>query len=249
MEIKSLSKKVFTCIVAALCLIAILLNVFNTGAVIPWYPPVLSFYISIILLLGSVIWAVIWHYKQRKNIINSQKNFEILYNIIRYSLAFTISLFGWAKLLELQFRVPESISSQPMNQQSGQWLTWYYFGYSYGFNLILALFQIVGATLLLFRKTVLFGAVILFAFMSNVTLINIFYQMNFGALLLSIITTIGITYLILLDYKRLVAFFFEFNANQPSLPRGSYMIRSIFWFSAIMLPLLFVLYLKFTLKP
>lgn len=248
MEIPSLSKKVITCIVAALCLIAILFNIFNTGPGVPGYTPVLSFYISIIILLGSVIWAVIWHYKQRKNLINSQKHFEILYNIIRYTLAFTISFFGWGKLLELQFRVPESISSQPMNQQSGQWLTWYYFGYSYSFNLVLALFQIVGATLLLFRKTVLFGAVILFAFMSNTTLINIFYQMNFGALLFSIITTIGITYIILLDYKSLVEFFFISNANQLSVSRGRYVIRTIFWFSAIVLSLLFVLYLKSTLK-
>jgi hypothetical protein len=168
--------------------------------------------------------------------------------IIRYSLAFNISFFGWAKLLELQFRVPESISSRPMNQQSGQWLTWYYFGYSYGFNLILAFVQICGATLLLFRKTVLFGAVTLFAIMFNITLINFFYRLNFGALLFSIITTVGITYIMLLDYKRIVAFFFKSNFNQPSLSKSVYIIRSVFGFSAIALSLLFVLYLKSKLK-
>src|SRR5687768_10807894 len=197
MGTKSLFKKVITCIVAALCLTVLLFNLFNTGEAISWYLPILPFYISAILFLGAIIGAIVWH-RQSKKTINSQKYFEILYAIIRYSLAFNISFFGWAKLLELQFRVPESIASQPMNQQSGQWLTWYYFGYSYSFNLTLALFQIVGATLLLFRKTVLFGAVILFAFMFNVTLINIFYRMNFGALLFSIITTIGLIYIILL---------------------------------------------------
>lgn len=247
MEMKSLFKKVITCIVAALCLIVILLNIFNTGEGLSWYPPVLSFYILVLLFSGALIWAIVWH-RQSKKTTNSRKHFELIYSIIRYSLAFTISFFGWAKLLELQFRVPESISSQPMNQQSGQWLTWYYFGYSHSFNLILALVQIAGATLLLFRKTVLFAAIILFAVMTNITLINIFYRMNFGALLFSIITTIGITYIILLDYKRLIEFFFKSNSNQPSLSRGVNIIRSIFWFSAIALSLLFVLYLKSTSK-
>lgn len=244
MKMKSLSKKVITCFVAALCLIALLFNVFHTGANIPWYSAILGSYISVIMLLCAIIWAIVWHYKQR----NSQKHFEVIYTIVRYSLAFNISVFGWAKLMEVQFRVPESISSIPMNQQSGEWLTWYYFGYSYSFTLILALVQIVGSTLLLFRKTVLFGAVILFALMSNITLINIFYRMNSGALLMSILIIIGITYIILLDYKRLVEFFFKSDSNLPSLPRGVYIIRNTFWFSAIVLSLLFVLYLKSILK-
>jgi hypothetical protein len=248
MEMKSFSKKAITCSVAALSLNALLLNVFNTGANIPWYPAMLSFYISALLFLSAVIWAIIWHYKESKEIINSQNHFEVFYTIIRYSIAFNVSSFGWAKLLEVQFRVPESISSQPMNQQSGEWLTWYYFGYSHSFTSILALAQIVGSTLLLFRKTVLLGAVLLFALMSNITLINIFYRMNFGALLISILVTIGITYLILLDYKRLVEFFFKSNSPLPPLSGGIQIIRNIFLFSAIVLSLLFVLYLKSILK-
>lgn len=247
METESLSKKVITCIVAALCVIVVILNIFNTGEGIAWYPPILSFYISGFLFLGAIIWAIVWQ-RQSKKIINSQKHFEILYTIIRYTLAFTISFFGWAKLLELQFRVPESISSKPMNQQSGQWLTWYYFGYSYGYNLLQAFVQISGATLLLFRKTVLFGAVILFAIMFNITLINIFYRMNFGALLFSVITTIGITYIILLDYKRIVRFFFKSDSNQPSLSKRFSLIRSVLLFSAIALSLFLVLHLKSILK-
>ena len=240
----SLSKKVITCFVAALCIIALLFNIFNTGADVDWYPAILSFYIAAILLPLSIISAFIWHNRQGKNKINSQKYFDVLYNIIRYSLAFNISFFGWAKLLELQFRIPDSISNQPMNQQSGEWLTWYYFSYSYGFNLILAAIQIAGSVLLLFRKTLMFGAVMLFAIMSNITLINIFYKMNFGALLLSIIVVTGIAYLLLLDYKRLAAFFFTSNANVHSTQLSNYVMRMLFKGSAIILSLLFVIYLK-----
>lgn len=247
MEMKSLAQKITTCLVAVLCIIALLLNVFNTGPGIPGVPPGFTFYVSAILIVMAAIWPVIWHTKQRNNTIHSGKHFEILYNIIRYTLAFQIAFFGWGKILELQFRVPESIASVPMNQQSGEWLTWYYFGYSYTFTLILAVLQLAGAALLLYRKTVLFGAIILFALMSNITLINIFYGMNKGALLFSVIITIGITYIILLDYHRLVAFFFTSNTKPYSLSKGVYIIRTIFWFSAIVLSLLFALYLKSTL--
>jgi hypothetical protein len=76
---------------------------------------------------------------------------------------------------------------------------------------ILAVIQIGGSCLLLFRKTLLLGSVVLFSFMLNLTLINIFYQVNAGALLQSVILTIGILFLILLDYNRLVAFFLKTN--------------------------------------
>jgi hypothetical protein len=61
-----------------------------------------------------------------------------------------------------------------MNQQSGEWLTWYYFGYSLVYGCIVAAIQIGGSLMLLFRKTLLLGVIILFAFMLNLTLINIF---------------------------------------------------------------------------
>lgn len=246
MEMKSLAKKTITCFVAALSLIAILFNVFNTGAYIPWYPGVLTFYTAGILLIFAPVWAIIWHYKQSKGTIHSQKHFAVLYTIIRYTLAFNISVFGWSKLLQLQFRVPEAIASGPMNQQPGEWLTWYYFGYSYSFILILAFVQIVGATLLLFRKTLLLGTIILFALMLNITLINICYSMNLGALLMSVLITIGITFLILVHYKKLIMFFFPSHSNGVSTSRLHYVLRSVLWLSAIILSLLFVLYMKST---
>jgi hypothetical protein len=131
-----------------------------------------------------------------------------------------------------------------MNQQSGEWLTWYYFGHSLAFGLIIAIIQIGGSCLLLFRKTLLLGEIILFSFMLNLTLINIFYQMNAGALLQSVIMAMGILFLILLDYNRLVDFFLNAKSNLPSLALTN-LIKSSLRLSAIIFSLLFVLYLKY----
>jgi hypothetical protein len=96
------------------------------------------------------------------------------YAIIRYTIAFNLASFGWKKIFGIQFVVPDSIASQPMNQQSGDWLTWSYFGYSAAFGLLLAFIQIVGSYFLLFRKTLLLAATVLFAFLLNLMLIDIF---------------------------------------------------------------------------
>jgi hypothetical protein len=181
----------------------------------------------------------------KKQKIDSQKIYEFVYALIRYTIAFNLAGFGWKKFFGLQFVVPASIANMPMNQQSGEWLTWYYFGHSYTFGVILALIQIIGSYLLLFRKTLLAAAFMLFAFMLNLMLINIFYQMNAGALLQSVLLTIGIAFLILSDYKRLVEFFFKIKTNIPAITFKNPLIKTLFRISAILLSLLFTLYLKY----
>lgn len=194
-----------------------------------------------------LIFPFLWQRQEKRQKINSEKIYAVIYAIIRYTIAFNLSSFGWKKLLGLQFVVPNEISDKPMNQQSGEWLTWFYFGYSFAFGVIIAIIQIGGAYLLLNRRTLLLGATILFAFMLNLTLINIFYQMNAGALFQSVILTIAILFLILLEYDRLVAFFLKAKSNLPSLTLTS-LTKNGIRLSAIVLSLLFTLYLKSLMK-
>lgn len=216
MSSQSLFKKFGTCFIAGLMLAALLLMLGNGGN-ISWLPPVLIFSLVGISLLTSIVFPFIWQYRENQQKIDSIKIYGFLYTFIRYCIAFNIASFGWKKIFGLQFVVPIEIANKPMNQQSGEWLTWFYFGYSAAFGFIIAFVQIGGAYLLLFRKTLLLGLVILFTFMLNLTLINIFYQMNAGALLQSVLLTIGILFLILLDYDRLLGFFLKTTSNLPSL--------------------------------
>jgi len=242
----SLLKKIGTCFIAGLTTIALLLVLGNSGT-LTWFPPVIVFSLVGISLLSSLIFPFIWHSQEKKQRISSEKIYAITYAIIRYTLAFNLASFGWKKLLGLQFVVPNEISDKPMNQQSGEWLTWFYFGHSFAFGVILSIIQIGGSYLLLFRRTLLLGATILFAFMLNLTLINIFYQMNAGALLQSVLLTIGIAFLILLDYDRLVAFFLKAKSNLPTLTLSN-LTKNILRLSAIILSLLFTIYLKSLMK-
>lgn len=248
MTLKLLFKKFITCFIAGLSSAALLLVLGNSGN-IPWFPSAIVFSLVGISLLIALIYPFIWQFLENKQKINSDKIYGFLYTFIRFVIAFNLMSFGWKKVFGLQFIVPNEIASQPMNQQSGEWLTWYYFGYSLTFGLITAAIQIVGSYLLLFRKTMLLAAIVLFSFMLNLTLINVFYQMNAGALLQSVVITIGILFLILLDYQRLITFFLKTKSTLPSISLVKALTKNIIRFSLIILSLLFTLYLKTLIKP
>ena len=243
MKASSILKKLVSCLVAALTVIALLLLLGN-GGTLPWFPPPLVFSLIGLCLLTALFYPFIWQQQERKQKVATYNIYGFLNTLIRYALAFNLASFGWKKIFGLQFVVPPAIAAVPLNQQSGEWLTWFYFGYSPAFGLLLALFQIAGACLLLFRQTVLPAAVALFAFMLPLTLINVFYGLNAGALTQAVLLTTGLAYLILEDYQRLKIFFLKTLPGLPSLPVKSRTAKNIVRLSALLLSLLFTLYLK-----
>lgn len=243
----SIFKKIGASLILGLEFSALLLLLGNGGNV-PWLPPVLVFSVVGISLLTSVLFPFIWYYLEQKQKIDSDKVYGIIYSGIRYCIAFNIASFGWKKFYGLQFIVPIEISNMPMNQQTGEWLTWFYFGYSHTFGIIIAVTQIIGGYLLLFRRTLLIGSILLFLLLFNLTLINIFYHMNAGALLQSILLTVGVLYLITLDSERLIAFFLKTKSNIQSLQSSRFLLKNILRLSAILLSLLFTIYLKNLMK-
>jgi len=239
----SIVRKFCTALIFGIVFSALILMLGNGGN-ISWLPPIGVFALVGIALLSALLFPFIWHYLERRQKMNSAKIYGFLYSAIRYCIAFNIASFGWKKFYGLQFIVPTEIASLPMNQQSGEWLTWFYFGYSQAFGIIIAVIQIGGGYLLLFRRTLLIGAIILFALLSNLTLINIFYQMNAGALLQSVVLMIGVLFLILLEYKKLIVFFLNTKSTLPSMGFNSVVAKNSIRLSAIILSLLFTIYLK-----
>lgn len=239
----SLPEKLVTCLVAGLTGAASLLLIGNGGG-IPWFPPLVVFPLVAVVLVAASVFPFIWHYKERQQLMDSAKIYAFLYGLIRYLLAFNIASFGWKKIFGLQFIVPPAIAGKPMNEQSGEWLTWYYFGYSAVFGLLVAFIQLAGAYLLLFRKTLLFGTIVLFAFMLNLMLINICYQMNAGALVQSVIATTGLSFILWLYRAQLTALFFKATSHLPAFSASNHLLKNVLRSSAILLALLFTIYLK-----
>lgn len=231
-------KKLLVSLIAGFSSVSLLL-VFGNSGTISWLPPILIFSLCGILLLAALILPFIWQYSTRENFTERIEGF--LNQIIVYTLASNIATFGWKKIFGLQFLVPSDIAAKPINQLSGEWLTWFYFGFSKPYGLLLACIQIIGAYLLLFRKTMLPASLILLAFMFNLSLINLFYGLNLGALLQSIIISIGLCYLLGLHYQSILVFL---KTSTQISGTENQKLSAFYRLIVIIISLTFVLFLK-----
>lgn len=106
---------------------------------------------------------------------------KLTYAASRYFTALMVMLYAFAKINGTQFAVLEYVKDMPLQELSGFWLTWYYYGYSSVYGTLIALLQIGAAIMLLHPKSTLPGAVMLFFIMSNIFLVDIFYGVDLPA--------------------------------------------------------------------
>lgn len=206
MQQVSFFQKLLTCFLTGLVLSAVFLVL---GRTLPssWVIPEVIFGLCGLSLLLGLLYPFIWQRKGRKFPESVGAELALWQGVIRYGLAFNISIFGFKKIFGQQFIVPYFMYDEKLGALSGEWLTWHYFGFSYPFGLIVAAFQIGGSVLLLFSRTRLLGVTLLLPVLLNILFINVFYGLNPGATMQSIILTLGLLYLLLLDYRRLMQFF------------------------------------------
>jgi uncharacterized membrane protein YphA (DoxX/SURF4 family) len=75
------------------------------------------------------------------------------YITARYLIAYLIITYGFAKLNGAQFNTLDSELDRPIRDISGFTLTWYFFGYSKVYGTFIALVQVAGCIMLMFRRT------------------------------------------------------------------------------------------------
>ena len=166
-------------------------------------------------LLFVLAYPILWHRQESKGKADSGLRHAWFTGIIRYWLAVEIFNYGFAKILGTQFAPSYFKGDSTWNSLSGLDITWNYFSYSYAMSCIIAGVQIAGSALLLFRRTTLLGVVLLLPVMVNIVLIDIFYSLPGGALMNAILFTLGLSYLLLLQWPALTAFFIQ---SRPQLP-------------------------------
>ncbi|HEV9035969.1 MAG TPA: hypothetical protein VGQ51_05095 [Puia sp.] len=117
-----------------------------------------TFVLQLLFAVVLAVWiAFRWQKAEKHGHVDSLKWYARGQGILRYWLAFGISLYGFAKILKLQFAHGQMWNDIPVGRLPGLQLTWNYFGHSYAFAVIIALCQIGGCILLLFRRTTLLG--------------------------------------------------------------------------------------------
>ena len=110
------------------------------------------------------------------------------YRIARYFAAAVAIFYGFAKVNHAQFTMLDSQLDRPLREVSGFWLVWYFFGYSAVYGTIVAWIQIMGGLALTFRRTALLGACVLTPVFANIVMIDVFFGVDPGALMVALLT-------------------------------------------------------------
>ncbi|QBQ40792.1 hypothetical protein E2P86_06350 [Sphingobacterium psychroaquaticum] len=184
--------------------------IFTNGSGDTSYDWVVLLVLFLLALLGSAIWSLL----DRK-----RKNYDIGYYwltlFIRYYIALMLINYGAIKLTHSQMPAPGlSRLMQPLNEFSPMGLAWTFMGFSKGYNIFVGLVEI-SAAFLLFRRTLVLGALVTIATSINIMSINYFFdvpvkQLSTALLFLSIF--------LLLPYLRpLNNFFFKGEPAQLQL--------------------------------
>lgn len=147
--------------------------------------------------------------------------------------------YAFAKILKSQFDLGlSSTIDESLNSLNGFMLTWYYYGFSRTYGLVIAFTQIVSALLLLFRKTERIGVVLFLSFMVNILFVNYFYEID-GAKSMSIRLTIMGVFLLLSDWKSFRNYFLKSNSTEQLIPEIiPKKVRNFYWLKFLIIPLI-----------
>ena len=130
---------------------------------------------------------------------------------IRYFLSLVFIIYSFSKFYRTQLFEPYNTwLDTALGELSGFQLVWSFFGSSYPYALFIGLSQLLCAVLLLFRKTKLLGACLLFPVIGNIVFVN--YAYDIPVKFPSTVYLFMTGYLIFTEYPRLKRIFWTHEA-------------------------------------
>jgi hypothetical protein len=103
----------------------------------------------------------------------------------RWYVFWFLNVYGLGKMLGGQFyrrgRLPEDVAKTLLGDANAFDLAWTFMGYSLAYILFIGLAEVVGAWLLLWERTKLFGVAILLPVMVNIVVFDIIFLDTHGA--------------------------------------------------------------------
>jgi len=129
---------------------------------------------------------------------------DIIETGIRIWTAFFIFIYGMSKPTQFQGSKLIDVSIKDATEFD---MMWAFFGTTKEYPIVIGSLQIIGAILLVFRKTKLFGALLLTPIFINIILLDIFYKIPFGALLNALIYQSVFIFIIIQQRKKMIEIF------------------------------------------
>ena len=163
-------------------------------------------------LLLAFFTTITWTFLDKKR--NSYT--ALLYwfqTVLRVFLVIAMIIYGLAKVFKGQFADPSlELLIQPVGEMSPMGLAWTFMGHSMVYNIFIGSLEIIGGLLLLNRKTVMLGSLLVLGIMVNVAIMNLTYDIPVK--LFSIHLVIMASTLLITNGKRILSFFFKNEATE-----------------------------------
>lgn len=123
--------------------------------------------------------------------MNREVLHHILERVCRYYVCIFLLLYGVGKLAGGQFyrrgQLPEEVANTTLGEALPFDLAWTFMGYSGAYVAFIGVSQVIGALLLLNRRTTLLGVTILIPIMLNIVVFDIIFLDAYGALASAVI--------------------------------------------------------------
>jgi len=188
-------------------------------------------------LFISLIGMIIWSIADRKR-TNYQWTGLIVRNIVRYYVILFAFIYGVMKVFCLQMPPPSnSYYATELGHFSAMRFSWNFIGYSKGYEFFSGLMEILVGIFLLYRRTIVLGALLGIGVFANVFLLNISYDIPVK--IFSFQLLFACLFLCLNNLKRIVDFLIS---NKPTAADTSWdipYVRSWFKPTRLVLKLLF----------
>lgn len=127
---------------------------------------------------------------------------EILETAVTWIVVMAMFVYGAAKFV--QFEGAAKLD-KTVAELTGMELMWAFYGFSKPFALTLGVLEIMGAFLMLFKKTRLIGCLFTSTILVNIILQDVFYGVNKGALRAAIWYQLCILLILVLNKEQLIA--------------------------------------------
>ncbi len=156
------------------------------------------------LVLASVV-AVVWTLLAGRRREHARL-LAWLRVLVRFSLATTLITYGAVKVIQSQFPAPSlDRLVQPFGDASPMGLLWTFMGASRAYNVFAGASEMLGGILLTLRRTTLLGALVSFAVLLNVVMLNFCYDVPVKLYSLHLLAMAA--FLAAPDLRRLADFF------------------------------------------
>lgn len=176
------------------------------------------------LLVTAAFLAVLWSLLDRR-----RKQYDNLYEWLRVLVRLTVAIaminYGMGKLFRFQFpRLSLAKLVDTYGQSSPQGLLWAVMDYSRAYSFIGGVGETVGGMLLLVPRFTTLGTLITLGMMSNVMMLNLFYDVPRKILCAHLL--LMCVFLLWPDIRRLFGFFVLRKSEQLAAPRPLFRDRA-----------------------